>query len=84
MTPREAVERYLRRIEAHAELNAYITVRTEEALVEAESAPRGPLNGTVVAVKDNIAVAGTRMTAASRPSRGCSRRTPTSRRCSAS
>jgi aspartyl-tRNA(Asn)/glutamyl-tRNA(Gln) amidotransferase subunit A len=70
LSPREAVEHYLERIEARHELNAYISVRAEEALVEAESlqassAPRGPLWGAPVAVKDVIDVAGTRTTAAS-------------------
>jgi aspartyl-tRNA(Asn)/glutamyl-tRNA(Gln) amidotransferase subunit A len=70
LSPREAVEHYLGRIEARHELNAYISVRAEEALAEAESlqassAPRGPLWGAPVAVKDVIDVAGTRTTAAS-------------------
>ncbi len=66
LTPREAVEHYLERIEAHAHLNAYITVRAEEALAEADTAPRGPLHGVPIAVKDVIDVAGTRTTAASK------------------
>ena len=71
LSPREAVERYLRRIEAvDPEVNAYITVRVEEALAEAdalaESGERGPLWGVPVAVKDVIDVAGTPTTAASR------------------
>jgi len=70
LSPREAVEHYLLRIEARHELNAYISVRGEEALAEAEllgasAAPRGPLWGAPVAVKDVIDVAGTRTTAAS-------------------
>ena len=70
LSPREAVELYLERIEAHRELNAYITVRAEEALADAdvaqsETKPRGPLWGVPVAVKDVIDVAGTRTTAAS-------------------
>ena len=70
LSPREAVEHYLERIEAHRELNAYISVRAEEAVAEAKSlqassAPRGPLWGAPVAVKDVIDVAGTRTTAAS-------------------
>jgi aspartyl-tRNA(Asn)/glutamyl-tRNA(Gln) amidotransferase subunit A len=70
LSPREAVELYLERIEAHRELNAYITVRAEEALAEADvaqsaSRQRGPLWGVPVAVKDVIDVAGTRTTAAS-------------------
>jgi aspartyl-tRNA(Asn)/glutamyl-tRNA(Gln) amidotransferase subunit A len=71
LSPREAVERYLRRIEAiDAKVNAYITVRAEEALAEAdalmETRQRGPLWGVPVAVKDVIDVAGTPTTAASR------------------
>jgi aspartyl-tRNA(Asn)/glutamyl-tRNA(Gln) amidotransferase subunit A len=66
LSPREAVEYYLERIEAHERLNAYITVRAEEALAEADTAPPGPLRGVPVAVKDVIDVAGTRTTAASK------------------
>ncbi len=71
LSPREAVERYLRRIEAiDAELNAYITVRADEALAEADALERtqerGPLWGVPVALKDVIDVAGTPTTAASR------------------
>ena len=41
LSPREAVERYLRRIEAiDAEVNAYITIRAEEALAEADALMR--------------------------------------------
>jgi aspartyl-tRNA(Asn)/glutamyl-tRNA(Gln) amidotransferase subunit A len=70
LSPREAVEHYLERIDARRELNAYISVRADEALAEAESlqassAPRGPLWGAPVAVKDVIDVAGARTTAAS-------------------
>ena len=67
LSPREAVESYLERIERLNPLvNAYITVRAEEALAEAESPPRGPLYGVPVAVKDVIDVAGTPTTAASK------------------
>jgi aspartyl-tRNA(Asn)/glutamyl-tRNA(Gln) amidotransferase subunit A len=66
LSPREAVERYLARIEANGRLNAYITVRAEEALAEAVAAPPGPLHGVPLAVKDVIDVAGTRTTAASK------------------
>ena len=55
----------LERIEASPELNAFISVRGEEALAEAELAPDGPLHGVPVAVKDVIDVAGARTTAAS-------------------
>jgi aspartyl-tRNA(Asn)/glutamyl-tRNA(Gln) amidotransferase subunit A len=71
LSPREAVEGYLRRIEAiDGELNAYIAVRAEEALAEADallrSNERGSLWGVPVALKDVIDVAGTATTAASR------------------
>jgi aspartyl-tRNA(Asn)/glutamyl-tRNA(Gln) amidotransferase subunit A len=69
LSPREAVEWYLGRIEAHRDLNAYISVRADEALAEADAAAtatrRGRLWGVPVAVKDVIDVAGTRTTAAS-------------------
>ena len=65
LSPREAVESYLERIDAHSALNAYITVRAEEALAEAEAPQPGPLYGAPIAVKDVIDVAGTRTTAAS-------------------
>ncbi len=71
LSPREAVELYLERIERlDGGLNAYITVRAEEALAEAAAlergGERGPLWGVPIAVKDVIDVAGTRTTAASR------------------
>jgi len=65
LSPREAVETYLARIEAKRDLNAYITVRAEEALAEADRALDGPLYGAPIAVKDVIDIAGTPMTAAS-------------------
>jgi len=65
LSPREAVETYLARIDEHRDLNAYITVRAEEALAEADPPARGPLYGAPVAVKDVIGVTGTRMTGAS-------------------
>jgi aspartyl-tRNA(Asn)/glutamyl-tRNA(Gln) amidotransferase subunit A len=67
VTPRAAVEHYLDRVERlDPALNAYITVRDDAALAEADAAPLGPLHGTVVAVKDVIDVAGTRTTGASK------------------
>jgi aspartyl-tRNA(Asn)/glutamyl-tRNA(Gln) amidotransferase subunit A len=67
LSPREAVESYLERIvELDPALNAYISVRAEEALAEAESAPDGPLHGVPVAIKDVIDVAGVPTTAGSR------------------
>jgi aspartyl-tRNA(Asn)/glutamyl-tRNA(Gln) amidotransferase subunit A len=71
LSPREAVQHYLDRIEAvDGRVGAYITVRAEEALAEAAAleatAERGPLWGVPVAVKDMIDVAGTHTTAGSR------------------
>lgn len=65
LSPHEAVESYLHRIEERRELNAYITVRADQALAEAAAPARAPLYGAPIAVKDVIDVAGTRMTAAS-------------------
>jgi aspartyl-tRNA(Asn)/glutamyl-tRNA(Gln) amidotransferase subunit A len=70
LSPREAVETYLARIDERRDLNAYITVRAEEALAEADGPKGPPLHGAPVAVKDVIAVAGTPMTAASTILRG--------------
>jgi aspartyl-tRNA(Asn)/glutamyl-tRNA(Gln) amidotransferase subunit A len=71
LSPREAVQLYLDRIERiDGALNSYITVRAEEALAEAQALEvaqeRGPLWGVPIAVKDVIDVAGTRTTAASK------------------
>lgn len=66
LSPREAVQWYVDRIATHGHLNAYISVRAEEALAEADAAPPGPLHGVPIAVKDVIDVAGARTTAASR------------------
>jgi len=66
LSPREAVESYLERIDASRDLNAYISVRAERALAEAASPTPGPLFGVPVAVKDVIDVAGERTTAASK------------------
>jgi aspartyl-tRNA(Asn)/glutamyl-tRNA(Gln) amidotransferase subunit A len=67
LSPREAVESYLQRIEQlDGSLNAYIAVRAEQALAEADDAPDGPLRGVPVAVKDVIDVAGVATTAASK------------------
>ena len=69
LSPREAVETYLARIEAAAGLNAFISVRAEEALAEADALERapagGPLHGVPIAVKDVIDVAGIPTTAGS-------------------
>jgi aspartyl-tRNA(Asn)/glutamyl-tRNA(Gln) amidotransferase subunit A len=71
LSPRDAVQHYLDRIEGLDDrVGAYITVRAEDALAEAtalEASPeRGPLWGVPVALKDVIDVAGTPTTAASR------------------
>jgi aspartyl-tRNA(Asn)/glutamyl-tRNA(Gln) amidotransferase subunit A len=71
LSPREAVQGYLDRIGAlDGAVNAYITVRGEEALAEAtaleKAVERGPLWGVPIAVKDVIDVAGTPTTAGSR------------------
>ncbi len=64
LSPREVVKSYLERIaELDPALNAYVSVRAEEALAEAESAPDGPLHGVPVAIKDVIDVAGVPTTA---------------------
>jgi aspartyl-tRNA(Asn)/glutamyl-tRNA(Gln) amidotransferase subunit A len=67
LSPREAVESYLDRIESiDGPINSYLTVRAEEALAEADAAHDGPLHGVPVAVKDVIDVAGAPTTAASK------------------
>lgn len=65
LSPREAVQGYLDRIEAARTLNAFLFVRAEEALAEADAASEGPLHGIPVAIKDVIDVAGAPTTAAS-------------------
>jgi aspartyl-tRNA(Asn)/glutamyl-tRNA(Gln) amidotransferase subunit A len=71
LSPREAVAESLELIERlDPALNAFLSVRGEEALAEAgaleAAGERGPLYGVPVAVKDVIDVAGARTTAASR------------------
>jgi amidase len=66
VTPRELVELYLARIERlDPRLNAFVSVRDEAALAEADAAlgrlragESGPLLGIPVAVKDNVDIAG--------------------------
>ncbi|MFZ0976110.1 MAG: amidase [Solirubrobacteraceae bacterium] len=66
VTPRELTEFYLTRTERlNPTLRAFITVRAERALEEADAAlkrlqegERGPLLGMPIAVKDNVDVAG--------------------------
>ena len=75
LSPVELVDSYLERIDArNASLNVYLTVMAEEARTAARAAERalrdtdglGPLHGVPIALKDNYAVAGVRMTAGSR------------------
>jgi aspartyl-tRNA(Asn)/glutamyl-tRNA(Gln) amidotransferase subunit A len=66
LSPREAVEWYLARIQERRDLNAYITVLADDALAAADApAGDGPLAGVPLAIKDVIDVAGVRTTAAS-------------------
>lgn len=66
VTPRELVGLYLARIERlDPKLNAFVSVRAEAALAEADAAlerlragESGPLLGVPVAVKDNVDIAG--------------------------
>ena len=66
VTPRQLVELYLARIERlDPQLNAFVSVRAEAALAEADVAHErlragesGPLLGVPVAVKDNVDIAG--------------------------
>ncbi len=69
ISPLEAVDAYIARIgEVDKKLNAYITVRADEAREEARQAgeeiargeSRGPLHGVPVGVKDQIYVKGVR------------------------
>ena len=75
ITPVDAVEAYLKRIEdVNPKLNAFITVLKEQALQEAASATSeiangrylGPLHGIPVGVKDQIHTRGIRTTDASK------------------
>src|SRR5215207_7767893 len=66
VTPRELVELYVERIERlDPKLNAFVSVRPEAALAEADAAlerlrvgESGPLLGVPVAVKDNVDIVG--------------------------
>jgi aspartyl-tRNA(Asn)/glutamyl-tRNA(Gln) amidotransferase subunit A len=62
----EVVERSLREVEAHAELNAFITVCAEQAVARARKGVAGPLAGVPLLVKDVFDTAGIRTTAGSR------------------
>ena len=74
-SPVEVVRALLERVDRHEEkLNAWITVRREEAPAEARRTERdfqagwevGPLHGIPVALKDNMDTAGLRTTCAAR------------------
>jgi len=74
VSPVELTRACLERIDKHnAALNAYITVRADEAIADARAIeaelkrgqPRGPLHGIPIALKDNIDTAGVRSTGAS-------------------
>src|SRR5216110_3133391 len=63
LTPRQALESCLHRIEqVQPRLNAFVAMRPEAALAEADAsgerwragAPRGTLDGVPLAVKDNL------------------------------
>ena len=69
----DLVEFYARRIEAEPSLNAFLDVYAEEAIDRARqvqekwrSGEAGPLAGAVLAIKDNIAIQGKKLTCASR------------------
>jgi aspartyl-tRNA(Asn)/glutamyl-tRNA(Gln) amidotransferase subunit A len=69
LSPREAVQGALERIERDdGAFNSFLTVRSDEALAEADALGlgSGPLHGVPIGVKDVIDVAGTRTTAASK------------------
>ncbi len=65
-----AVREALRRAEAAASLNAFITLIPEAATTPDAARAQGPLAGVPVAVKDNICTAGVRTTAGSNSLRG--------------
>jgi Asp-tRNA(Asn)/Glu-tRNA(Gln) amidotransferase A subunit family amidase len=62
LSPVEAVQRALDRIEAHEDLRAVITVCGEEALARARAGVSGRLAGVPMLVKDLIDTAGVRTT----------------------
>ncbi|MEZ5100224.1 MAG: amidase [Thermoleophilia bacterium] len=68
LSPREAVEHALARIDEHdSRLNVVVASRAEQALAEADRAPAGPLRGIPVGIKDVLDVAGMATTGGSRP-----------------
>jgi len=75
VTPTQAAEAYLARIEAlDGEVRAFLTVTRERALAQAAAAdarfrsgsPRGPLDGIPIALKDVLCTRGIRTTCGSR------------------
>ncbi|WP_109467914.1 amidase [Albibacillus kandeliae] len=74
ISPVEAVEAALDRIEARAELNAFVTVSAEQARADAKDAeaavqrgdPLGPLHGVPFSVKDLVNTKGVRTTQGSK------------------
>jgi amidase len=78
LTPRELTALYLRRIERFdVHLRAFVSVRADAALAEADAAlarlragERGPLLGIPVAIKDNLGIAGRESRARLRRRRG--------------
>ena len=66
LTPRELVELYLSRIERlNPRVNAFVSIRSDQALAEADAAltrvragEPGALLGVPVALKDNVDIAG--------------------------
>jgi aspartyl-tRNA(Asn)/glutamyl-tRNA(Gln) amidotransferase subunit A len=66
LDPVETVERALRAIEAHVDLNAFITVCADQALARARAGVEGALAGVPLLVKDVFDTAGIRTTAGSR------------------
>src|SRR5262249_38672895 len=74
LTPSEVTRAYLARIEAlDGQVKAYLTVMAKSALADAAAAdarfaagaPRGPLDGVPVALKDVLCTRGTRTTCGS-------------------
>ena len=74
ISPVEAVDAALQRIEERAELNAFVTVSAERARIEAQAAEAavrrgdelGPLHGVPFSVKDLVNTAGVRTTQGSK------------------
>ena len=65
LDPRESIERALARGEERPDLNAFITLCTEQAMARAQDCVDGPLAGVPLLVKDVFDTAGIRTTAGS-------------------